>query len=114
MDYDALVKFVQGHFTDGLALVIGSGLSAAEGIPGMPALATHLINDSGVLTGTDAILWKQIKAVLDANEGLEAALLKHQPSDTLEAWIAKSTCQLLIPKERYPGWSRTWRPGCVP
>ena len=24
MDYDALVRFVQEHFTDGLALVIGS------------------------------------------------------------------------------------------
>ena len=29
MDYNALVQFVQEHFTDGLALVIGSGLSAA-------------------------------------------------------------------------------------
>ena len=47
MDCDALVTFVQEHFTDGLALVVGSGLSAAEGIPGMPALATHLSNGSG-------------------------------------------------------------------
>jgi hypothetical protein len=100
MDYNALVKFVQEHFTDGLALVIGSGLSAAEGIPGMPALATHLSNGVGVLMGTDAALWNQIKAVLDADEGLEAALLKHPPSDTLEAWIAKGTCELLMPKER--------------
>ena len=100
MNYDALVKFVQEHFTDGLALVIGSGLSAAEGIPGMPALATHLSNGAGVLRGTDAALWNQIKAVLDAGEGLEAALLKHPPSDTLEAWITRKTCELLIPKER--------------
>jgi hypothetical protein len=27
MDCDALVRFVQEHFTDGLALVIGSGLT---------------------------------------------------------------------------------------
>ena len=100
VDYDALVKFVQEHFTDGLALVIGSGLSAAEGIPGMPALATHLSNGAGVLRGTDAALWNQVKAVLDADEGLEAALLKHQPSDTLEVWIARMTCELLMPKER--------------
>lgn len=100
MDYDALVKFVQQHFTDGLALVIGSGLSAAEGIPGMPALATYLSNRAGVLTGTDATLWNQIKAVLDADEGLEAALLKHPPSVTLEVWIAQGTCELLMPKER--------------
>lgn len=100
MDYDALVTFVQEHFTDGLALVIGSGLSAAEGIPGMPALATHLSNGAGVLTGTDATLWNQIKAVLDTGEGLEAALLKQPPSDTLEAWIAQRTCELMMPKER--------------
>lgn len=100
MDYDALVRFVQEHFTDGLALVIGSGLSAAEGIPGMPALSKHLSDGAGVLIGTDATLWKQIKAVLDADQGLEAALLKHQPSDTLEVWIAQKTCELLMPKER--------------
>ncbi len=100
MDYNALVEFVQEHFTDGLALVIGSGLSAAEGIPGMTALATHLSNGAGVLTGTDATLWNQIKAVLDADEGLEAALLKQPPSDTLEVWIAQRTCELLMPKER--------------
>lgn len=99
MDFDALVRFVQEHFTDGLALVIGSGLSAAEGIPGMPALATHLSSNAGVLTGPDATLWTRIKTVLDV-EGLEAALLNHPPSNTLESWIAKSTCQLLIPKER--------------
>ena len=79
MDYDALVTFAQEHFTDGLALVIGSGLSAAEGIPGMSALATHLSNGAGLLTETDATLWYQIKAVLDAGGGLEAALLEHPP-----------------------------------
>lgn len=100
MDYDALVTFVQEHFTDGLALVIGSGLSAAEGIPGMPKLAAHLNKVAGVLTGSDLALWNKIKAVLDADEGLEAALLKHPPSETLEVWIAKETCALLIPEER--------------
>lgn len=100
MDYDALVNLVQEHFTDGLALVIGGGLSSAEGIPGMPALAAHLSARAGSLTGTDATLWNLIKAVLDAGEGLEVALLKHPPSDTLEVWIAQRTCELLMPKER--------------
>ena len=100
MDYDALVTFAQEHFTDGLALVIGSGVSAAEGIPGMSALATHLSNGAGLLTETDATLWYQIKAVLDAGGGLEAALLEHPPSNTFEVWIAQRTCELLMPKER--------------
>ena len=98
--YDELITFVQGHFTDGLALVIGSGLSAAEGIPGMSELAAHLSGAASVLTGTDAALWDQIKAVLHAGDGLEAALLQHPPSNTLEVWIAQETCELLMPKER--------------
>lgn len=100
MDYDALVRFAQEHFTDGLALVIGSGLSSAEGLPGMPALATHLTIESSELKGTDATLWEQIRALLNAGEGLEAALLQRPPSDTLELWIAQKTCELLIPQER--------------
>lgn len=100
MDYGSLVEFVQGHFTDGLALVVGSGLSAAEGISGMSALATHLNAAAGVLTGTDATLWEQVRTALDADEGLEAALLRHPPSDTLEVWIANETCKLLMPEER--------------
>lgn len=99
-DYKALVGFVQGHFTDGLVMVIGSGLSAAEGIPGMPALATHLVSHAGSLTGADAKRWSQIKTVIDAGEGLEAALLKHAPTAALEVWIAQRTAELLMPRER--------------
>jgi hypothetical protein len=100
MDYDALMKFVQTHFTDGLALVIGSGLSAAEGIPGMPALAAHLQERAIELRGTDATLWGHIAEMLDAGHGLEAALLSHAPSETLEVWVAEETCRLLLPRER--------------
>ncbi len=90
---------MQGHFTDGLVLVIGSGLSSAEGIPGMPELATHLSARAGSLTGAEAKRWSQIKTVLDAGDGLEAALLKHAPTDALELWIAQGTTDLLVPKE---------------
>lgn len=100
MDYDALVSFVQEQFTDGLALVVGSGLSAAEGIPGMAALASHLVSRAGSLAEPDAMRWAQVRTALDASEGLEAALLKHPPTDTLEAWIAHETAELLMPKER--------------
>lgn len=100
MNYDALVKFIQSHFSDGLVLVVGSGLSAAEGIPGMPELAVHLSSRAHTLTGSDATLWSEIEKVLKANDGLESALLKHAPSETLEDWIVKRTCELLLPRER--------------
>jgi hypothetical protein len=98
MNFDALVQFIQGHFTDGLVLVIGSGLSIAEGIPGMPALATYLSTHALDLSGGDKAIWSQIQTRLDADEGLEAALLKHPPSPMLEEWIVKRTCDLLFPK----------------
>ena len=99
MDYSELAALVQKHVTDGLVLVIGSGLSAAEGIPGMVALAEHLSERASVLRGTDAVLWESIKVDIDAGKGLESSLVAHPPSDTLEVWIARETCDLLIPIE---------------
>lgn len=100
MGYDALLKFLQNHLTDGLAFVIGSGLSAAEGIPGMPTLASHLSAHAGALSGADVSLWSLIQSELDAGAGLEPALLKHAPSEGLEFWIAQQTVELMMPKER--------------
>jgi hypothetical protein len=100
VNYDGLITFIQNHFTDGLVVVIGSGLSAAEGMSGMSALATHLSGSAASLSGADVDLWSKIKAHLDANEGLEAAMLKHAPTDTLEEWVVRCTCSLLLPEEQ--------------
>jgi hypothetical protein len=97
---EEIVEFIQGQFTDGLVLVIGSGLSAAEGIPGMPGLAKHLEISATGLKGEDARLWGDIAGALAKNEGLEAALLRYPPSPSLESWITRQTCELLIPEER--------------
>ena len=99
MDYDAVVRFVQGHFTDGLVLVIGSGLSSAEGIPGMLPLANHLNSRAGLLGSADEALWSKIKPAIEKG-GLEAALLEYAPTNSLEAWIAQETSDLLMPIER--------------
>lgn len=96
---DETIKFIQQHVTDGLVLIIGSGLSAAEGLPGMPALADHLNSNSSELEENDAKLWIKISLVLAANKGLEAALLENPPTPTLETWIVKKTCELIIPAE---------------
>jgi hypothetical protein len=99
MDLDAVTRFVQEHFTDGLVVAIGSGLSAAEGLPGMPQLAAHLSASVSSLPASDASLWKAIESEIVAS-GLEAALLKHAPTESLEAWIVGKTCDLLLPKEK--------------
>jgi hypothetical protein len=98
--FEDVIKFVQGHFTDGLVLVVGSGLSAAEGMPDMPALAAHLRATASELSGEAAQQWESIESALKANEGLEGALNKHPPSDSLEVWIRKKTCSLILPAER--------------
>jgi len=100
LEYNGLLKFVQEHFTDGLALVVGSGLSAAEGIPGMAALAIHLSDHASKLVGDDASCWTRVKRHLDDGAGLEAALLAHPPTVTVEEWIVRETCNLLVPRER--------------
>jgi hypothetical protein len=100
VNYNDVVSFVQQHFTDGLVLIVGSGLSAAEGMPGMPDLADHLLASASELIGDDGTLWSRVATALEADEGLEAALLKHPPTESLEAWIAKKTCDFLLPKER--------------
>jgi hypothetical protein len=95
-----VIKFIQGHFTDGLVLVVGSGLSTAEGLPGMPALAECLKASATELQGADADVWSKIAILLDSGTGLEAALIGQAPTESLETWIRKKTCDLLLPKER--------------
>ena len=41
-DLHELKLLLQDHFRDGLVTVVGSGLSCAEGLPGMTELAEHL------------------------------------------------------------------------
>ncbi len=101
METDEVKKYIQDHFTDGLVLVVGSGLSAAEGIPGMPHLAKHLISASTLLVEPQMIDgWKPIEESIAAGNGLEEALLSHPPTDALESWIRKETCSLLLPFEK--------------
>ncbi len=91
---------LQRHFADGLVIVVGSGLSCAEGLPSMPELANHLIAVVGKgLSAPDQELWRQIVAKIKGN-GLEAALLTIGPSPVLEAAIATATSDLILAAEK--------------
>lgn len=100
MTFEEAIQFVQGHLTDGMLFVVGSGLSSAEGLPGMPDLATNLKASVSAITSSDRALWERISAALDAGDGLEAALIKFAPTPSLEAWIAETVCKILMPAER--------------
>ena len=87
---DEIKRDLQRHFTDGLAIVVGSGLSCAEGLSGMGELAAHLdsvlpewLDDDGKST------WATISHTVKEH-GLEAALMKHEPSGIpVRQWTAR-------------------------
>lgn len=95
-----LKLLLQQHLTDGLVTIVGSGLSCAEGLPGMGELATHL--DATVTTGlaaADIDRWRAISPLLPT-KGLEAALLEAPPTPGLEAAIVARTAELIAMRER--------------
>lgn len=99
MVHDLKVQ-LQQHLSDGLVLIIGSGLSCAEGLPGMSALADHLYASIGPnLSAEDTVAWNATVPLIRAN-GLEAALLEKAPSAKLEAAIAMAAGTLISESER--------------
>lgn len=99
-DYEAFVTELQSHFGDGLVIVVGSGLSCAEGLPSMGALATHLNAEvPNLVSDADHSQWINLATEIDA-VGLEAALLKKPPSPSLEAAIVACSADLVAAAER--------------
>ena len=101
MDNSELKTTLQNHFTDGLAIVVGSGLSAAEGVPGMAALAEHLIDVVPArIDPASGAAWEIIEADLRGGVDLETALLKTQPDEALESVIVDITANFISEAER--------------
>jgi len=97
---DSIKQRLQSFFTDGLVIVVGAGLSAAEGISGMPALASHLRTViPAKVKSSDEPIWKVIEASLDEGKGLEATLLLTPPSPALESLIVEETATFLQAEE---------------
>lgn len=100
MDLHTLKTRLQEHLTDGLVAVVGSGLSCAEGLPGMGDLARHLSATVPVgLSGADAAMWASAEGLL-ATKGLEGALLAVPPTPAVEAAIASATASLIAQREQ--------------
>lgn len=100
MELHELKTHLQQHLSDGLVTIVGSGLSCAEGLPGMGELAKHLCAVVGPgLVGADAAAWAEIAPLIHL-KGLEAALLEKSPSAALEAAIASATAGLIAERER--------------
>jgi hypothetical protein len=99
VELSVLKKRLQRHLGDGLVLVIGSGLSCAEGVPGMGALGHHLVTHiPASLSVDDQKLWEGIHPLIQS-KGLETALLQHAPTPSLEAAIVQSTGDFIAAAE---------------
>ena len=100
MQLHDLKLLLQRHFTDGLVIVVGSGLSCAEGLPGMQALGDYLQETiEADLCKEDKDHWAEISPLITMI-GLEAALLEKRPTPTLESAIVAKTAELIAQRER--------------
>lgn len=84
---------IQEFFQEGTVTIVGSGLSLAEGIPGMGELAKELQSKiPGLLSVSDDVAnWKSIESDLTKGIGLEEALHNTKPSAHVEECIRKVT-----------------------
>lgn len=95
---DQVYKYLQNHLKPGIMLVIGSGLSCAEGLPSMGQLADHLAKAS-VPGNIKSDYWDSIIKEIEEH-GLEAALHKIQPSEEALDFIRTEVASLILAKEK--------------
>lgn len=95
-----LKKRIQEHFRNGLVTLIGSGLSAASGLPTMSRLEAHLREKMpGRITAAEMDEWKRIMAVLETGQGLEVALHAVLTSENVGNAIVELTAALIAQEE---------------
>jgi hypothetical protein len=100
---DSLDKFsqeLQEHFTDGLAIIIGSGLSVGEGLPGMWDLGKQLKEEVPKRLKSTNETWNRILELLEADVNLEEALTKAVPDKEVEEHIVNVTADFIQEKEK--------------
>lgn len=97
MQLDDVKKIIQDFFQENTVTVVGSGLSIAEGIPGMSALSSELQSQLPVMlvNKTDLYIWKKIATRLINGEGLEEVLHIEKPTPTVEEKIRATTANFI-------------------
>lgn len=92
-------KYLQEFMTEGLMLIVGSGVSCAEGLPGMGALQEAIDEHAAKQSDPDLQAEWEGLAALIPSAGLEGALKRQPPSEPLEALIKAAVSQAIITAE---------------
>lgn len=99
MDLASLKLTIQKHMSDGLVTIVGSGLSCAEGLPSMGALADHLsVSMPPLLSGDLLQEWTAVSPSIQ-NCGLEDGLSQTPPSPGLEETIRAEVGRIVSAEE---------------
>lgn len=85
MDINGIKSHLQSFFSKPIVTIVGSGLSCAEGIPGMGELGKQLLTKvPGNIPKESMDIWNKIEKDLKDGKGLEEVLLKHKPDEEIE------------------------------
>lgn len=99
-DIDELKRQLQRHFSDGLVTIVGSGLSAAVGLPTMSDLAAQLrMQMPQLCTGASRDSWASIDRLLDIGRDLETALANVSADDDLIPLVVGATADMVLDAE---------------
>lgn len=89
-------KVLQGAVGDGLLIIVGCGLSKAEGLPAMPDLAVHLLGTIPKAVPPDlSSEWAAVANALNGGTDLESALLAAPPSEGLREAIVEAAASCI-------------------
>jgi len=101
LELSEVKKQIQDHLQEGLLLVVGSGLSMAQGIPGMGILADHLKLEMPTKLAKDPDpAWNQVVAALDSGDNLEVAMGKATLQQMTVDAVVTTTAALISMAER--------------
>lgn len=98
-DLDQMLEFAQEALSLAPVLILGSGASAAHGVPGMWLLAEQLGRLPGVEAPSDdeAIQWNAFHSELRRGVDLESALGAVRLTDRQTGYVADATRSFLLP-----------------
>lgn len=94
-------EFAQRALSATPVIILGSGASAAHGVPGMGALATHLtaVAPPSAWTPDERREWGAFLAHLNSGTDLESALQAVRPTERQTHFIASATREFLLPSD---------------